>query len=254
MNRLVILMMLCVTGGIASTTPATTIDVQVDGTDVIFLAGRTDITIPPANQDPASFPIERHTGPTPEEALETFPTKIPLSAGNIVSVTDPAAGGINFFNGFGPPFFGPEGNTASGSNLGGLDGISGYQGTEGALAGVFLDDNVPASGPTPTTLNFSTSASRDFLTLSPGLGQVFFIGDGATSGGTLQQFIAPAGATRLFIGIPDGFSFDGPPGAYDDNDGAYQIRLNVIPEPTHAVLLGLTGLMMLGKHRPRQTA
>jgi hypothetical protein len=89
----------------------------------------------------------------------------------------------------------------------------------------------------------------DFASLTPLLGQIFYIGDGKTGGGTFQEFIAPVGATRLFLGIPDGFGFGGAPGAYDDNDGSYQIRIGVnqvpaIPEPqTYALMLA--GLLML---------
>jgi hypothetical protein len=43
--------------------------------------------------------------------------------------------------------------------------------------------------------------SRDYLTLSPVLKQVFFVGDGRTSQGAIQHVINPAGATRLFLGV-----------------------------------------------------
>jgi hypothetical protein len=90
------------------------------------------------------------------------------------------------------------------------------------------------------------------LSLSPALGQVFFIGDGVTNANVIQQFIAPALATRLFLGIPDGFAFVGVPGYYDDNDGSYRIRIGIneiptIPEPSTLLLLGggLLGMMLL---------
>src|SRR5687768_7593029 len=96
---------------------ATVIDVSVQGTDAIFLAGRTDVVIPAANlpwTGPGTHLI-RHGGNTPEEAKETTPTSIAVAGGDVIRVLDPAIGGINFFNGFGPPFFGPSGNTPAGS-------------------------------------------------------------------------------------------------------------------------------------------
>ncbi len=234
--------------GLASSASAVIHDITVDGPDAIFLAGRTDVFIPPPAlpwTGPGTHLLRHVPGPTPEEAMESLPPFISVAGGDVVKVLDPADGGINFFLGPGP-FFGPEGDTSATSTLTSLDGISGYIGTLGALAGVFLDDSIPSTGPAPATLDFSTPASRDFLSLSPDLNQVFFIGDGETSGGTAQEFIAPAGATRLFFGIPDGFGFLGAPGAYDDNDGAYRIRVGInedprttVPEPMTAGLAGM---------------
>ena len=108
---------------------------------------------------------------------------------------------------------------------------------------MFLDASI-ANGVAPASLDFTpTGLGTDFTTLSPVLGQVFYIGDGVTSGNVFQEFTAPAGATRLALGIPDGFGFDGPPGAYDDNDGAYIVRVAVNEIPT--VPSGGTTLAML---------
>jgi phosphatidylserine/phosphatidylglycerophosphate/cardiolipin synthase-like enzyme len=208
------------------TAPATASDVTVTikGSDAVFLAGRTDLVIPPAS-DPWPGGLIRHASPTPEEIQETLPPFVPVSGGDIIRATGPAVGGVSFFNGFGGIVFSPSGNGLSGSNLSSFGGISGYIGPQGALTGVFLDDSIPAAGP-PPTLDFSPAGlGIDFTTLSPALGQVFYIGDGITGGGDFQQFVAPAGATRLFLGIPDGFGFTGAPGAYDDNDGSYQISI-----------------------------
>ena len=231
---------------------AAVIDVTVLGSDAIFLAGRTDVVIPPA-ADPwtTGTHLIRHGGPTPEEIRETVPPSTPVAGGDVIRVLDPAVGGVNFFNGLGPPFFGPGGNGLSGSDLTSLDGISGYKGPQGPLAGVFLDNSIPNGSSPPATLDFTPAGlGTDFLTLSPLLGQVFYIGDGVTSASVFQEFIAPVGATRLFLGIPDGFGFVGLPGAYDDNDGSYRVRIGVnevptIPEPSSmALLLGaaLAGL------------
>jgi hypothetical protein len=237
MKRCITLALLGLSASCALAGTSQLYSVTVAGTDAIFLAGRTDVVIPPSGEPwNTGTHLIRHAGPTPEEALETLPPAIYLAGGDVVQVLDAAEGGINFFNGFGPPFFGPAGNGAAGSLLTSLDGISGYAGPQGPLTGVFLSDAVPNGPVAPARLDFTPGGiGTDFLTLSPELGQVFYIGDGVTSADVFQSFIAPAGATRLFLGIPDGFGFGGAPGAYDDNDGAYLIRLGVnrspIPEP-----------------------
>jgi hypothetical protein len=239
----------------ATSADATIIDVTIRGSDAIWLAGRTDLAIPPANQ-PWPGGMIRHGGPTPEEILETLPPGFTVSGGDVIRVLDPADGGISFFNGFGGTIYGPQGNGIPGSSqLTAFGGISGYIGTQGALVGLFLDDTIP-NGAAPAALNFSNAGiGVDFLTLVPGLGQIFFIGDGQTAGGVFQEFIAPIGATRLFLGVPDGFGFNGGPGAYDDNDGAYRIRLGInefptsVPEPGTLLMLTTGMLLMLGRSK-----
>src|SRR5688572_9954966 len=90
------------------------VSVTVDGPDAIFLAGRTDVIIPPPG-DPwnTGTHLIRHGGPTPEEAQEQLPSFVPVAGGDVIRALDPAIGGVNFFNGDGPPFFGPGGNGAS---------------------------------------------------------------------------------------------------------------------------------------------
>lgn len=82
-----------------------------------------------------------------------------------------------------------------------------------SVIAVFLDDNEPkGSGPDP--LDFSTAASRDFQTLRPELGQVFFIGDGRRANGDLQQFVIPKKATRVFIGTMDSYEWNNNVGGF----------------------------------------
>jgi hypothetical protein len=238
----------------AGTAQAAIYTVTIDGSDAIWLAGRTDLVIPPAGQ---LWPdgLGRHPL-TPENMQETLPPIIAVAAGDVVRALDPAVGGISFFNGFGVGVFGPGGNTPAGSNLTAFGGISSYAGPQGPLVGVFLDDSVP-SGVAPSGLDFTpTGLGIDFASLTPTIGQVFYIGDGKTSGDVFQTFVAPAGATRLALGIPDGFGFVSAPGWYDDNDGNYRVRIGVnevptIPEPgTYALMaLGLVGLSLVARRR-----
>lgn len=83
------------------------------------------------------------------------------------------------------------------------NGINQTSAPIGALMGIFLDDNAPHTTAQNAPLDYSTPASRNFVTATPGLKQVFFIGDGLTADGRLQEFVPPPGAKRLFLGIMD---------------------------------------------------
>ena len=106
--------------------------------------------------------------------------------------------------------------SASGSTPDGLsffssgptNGIGGYVAPIDALVGVFLDNTLPTSSPTPATLDYTTIGTS-FTTFSPQLKQVFFIGDGltGTGSGSVQTFVVPNGATQLFLGDVDGFGW-----------------------------------------------
>lgn len=121
------------------------------------------------------------------------------------------------------------------------------------LIGVFLGDNVPTGATQPASLDFASGL--DFATLAPGLAQMFWIGDGVTGTGTgaTQVFTAPTGATRLFLGTVDGFS-------WNDNTGTYAVTANYtgapvagVPEPaTWALLIG--GFGFVGGALRRRTA
>jgi hypothetical protein len=134
-------------------------------------------------------------------------------------------------------YHGPDGGTIAGNTVYAYGGLSGFiTDLTVPLAGVFLSDSAPQDPP-PPTLDFSSSGmGLDFPTLSPLIGQVFFIGDGQTSGGLVQTFFVPAGATRLYLGCPDSVGGLGYPGAYDDNAGSLSVSVNAVPEPGISVL------------------
>lgn len=134
-----------------------------------------------------------------------------------------------------------------GTNASGTTDILPYGGISGVkddahtmfLVGVFLDDSEP-SGTPPPALDFSPAAiGEHFGSLSPAIGQVFYVGDGLTGtfAGATQQFVVPATATRLYLGFADAFEFGSPtgePGYYGDNSGTIQAILDVRPLATPA--------------------
>jgi hypothetical protein len=135
----------------------------------------------------------------------------------------------------------PSGSSPDGDTVfsrGAENGISAFNLPLNSLLGVFLDNSQPDGFTAPAAIDFSTGASLTFSSLSPDLRQIFFIGDGltGTGGGSVQQFIAPAGATRLFLGIPDGTG-------WNNNGGSFSVTVTAIPEPAAgAALAAITAL------------
>ena len=142
-------------------------------------------------------------------------------------------------------FNGPDGGSYAGgdTNLSSAGDISGIVDSSGTffLVGVFLGSSLPASA--PASLDFSPGGlTQTFSSLSPALGQVFFIGDGltGTGTGTAQQFFAPTGAVQLYLGTADGYNVTGGPGFYSDNQGSLTGSLTdtaATPEPSSLILM-----------------
>jgi hypothetical protein len=177
-------------------------EVTVPGTTDIWLAGQPDGTmLTYTNQvdvAPANSPVEV---PVVAETILTF------SATGSTSYT----GGICY----GPS---PDGGCLVTIDGGPANGISSAQVPADALIGVFVGAGVPG-GQAPAGLDFSANTS--FAMASPLLGQVFFIGDGltGTGSGVVQQFVVPAGATRLFLASSDDL------GASTNNTGQFAVAI-----------------------------
>lgn len=147
---------------------------------------------------------------------------------------------------------GPDGSPGSvfGHSSGAENGISDVTSPINALLGVFLGPGQPDLNPAPAGLSFANAAARDYLSLSPLLQQVFFMGDGWTSGSVAQSLVVPAGATRLYLGTMDGFG-------WWNNDGAIEVSFgnnsNGVPEAgSMLLLLSLGSISLLGLRRKLQ--
>jgi hypothetical protein len=114
------------------------------------------------------------------------------------------------------------------------------------LGGVFLGPAAP-SGSAPAQLTGTT-----FSSISPGLNQIFYIGDGltGTGSGDVQTFYVPAGATRLYLGIIDD-------GGYYDNSGSITATISssdavsAVPEASTwaMMILGFAGVGAMAYRR-----
>jgi hypothetical protein len=191
-------------------------NVTVPGTADVWLAGQANGTILQGiyalnDVAPANSPVLASTG-------------LNMTAGT--SLTFSATGSTNYNGCQGPT---PDGGGVCG-NFSTLAyfGISTYNGPINALLGVFINSSTPG-GTAPAGLNFSTAGATSQATISPLLNQVFFIGDGltGTGSGSVQQFVIPAGATRLYLTDSGGSS--APPAT---------------PLPGSGVLM-LTGLLLV---------
>ena len=139
-------------------------------------------------------------------------------------------------------------------SFGGISGMKLFESVPGDrrvmfLSGVFLDNTDPINLTAPASLDFSsTSLGRSFSSLTPELQQTFFIGDGLTGegSGTIQSFLVPDGATRLFLGIVDGAYFVGGPDYYDNNVGSFSatFELTSVPEIDPTALASVISLVV----------
>jgi hypothetical protein len=120
--------------------------------------------------------------------------------------------------------YGPDGNNLiyDAPSYNGISGITNGPGR--GLVAVFTSETEPAN-PAPAALNFGIIGTN-YATLAPQLRQVFFIGNGLTGSGSAQAVRVPAGATRLYLGLVDGYSYDDTPDGYQDNSGAFSVSVN----------------------------
>jgi len=126
------------------------------------------------------------------------------------------------------PPFGPDGiDQPPNLHIQGAGPLAGYGSADfvGGMVGIFLENSLPGSAPAALQFYVSNSSDggiqTDFKTLSPRIGQVFFIGDGltGTGAGAVQVFAVPATATHLYLGFVDSCN-NTVPGCYSDNSGS----------------------------------
>mgnify|MGYP006367818125 CR=1 FL=1 len=215
---------------------AQAVSVSVPGTANPYLAGMPDGSTAPPDQAPEQSPIAV--------------TGLNLSTGGILTFSGATGGVSNTPSCEGTNCSSVDGNVYGGSLFwdhaaGAQNGLSDIRAPINSLVGVFLTDSAPNLSSPPPRLDFQ-SIGLDFTVLSPQIQQVFFIGDGLTSGDVTQQFLIPDSATRLFLGTMDGFG-------WYNNSGTIMIDVaQAVPEPeTYMMLLAGLGVMAVLSRRRR---
>jgi hypothetical protein len=131
-----------------------------------------------------------------------------------------------------------NGDATNAQTVGSFNGISGFSNAPiNALVGVFLGSSISPTA--PASLDLSGGPISD-----PALQQIFLIGAGPDS------FVAPTGATSLYLGTIDGYQ-------WNNNSGAFSLDLSGgVPEPSTwaMMLVGFGGLGAAMRSRRKQAA
>jgi hypothetical protein len=189
---------------------ATSVVGTVGAHATVFVSAQDDIFLAGQTTVP-TFPSWQTQTLVPGNGAGLLPVAVSVTGGETLHLT--ASGTADCGIGCNPS--GPGGNPQFGTgSIAPYGNVGAYTGTSGEgfqLVGVFNNS------PTPWA--------------------PFVIGTGGS-------FLVPLDATTLYLGLPDGFSFQGPPGTYNDNTGGFTVAGVGVPEPaTWAVMLvGLAGL------------
>ena len=218
-SKLKLLVALLLGFGMIMPASAGTVNVSVPGSSNPWLAGMPDGSTAKGDTAPDASPVEVLGLTFTGGQVLTFSATGWADYGGDCQGTSPDAGNCG------------TGNSAA------ANGMSDITAPWNSLIGVFLGDDQPDGFFPPTGLDFTDNTN--FTSLSPDLRQVFFIGDGltGTGNGSVQQFIVPTGATRLFLGSLDG-------GGWYNNGGSFDVTVSSVPVPPALYLLG-SGLLGL---------
>ena len=137
-------------------------------------------------------------------------------------------------------------NTLVGTTINSANGIAGISKSNRImfLVGVFVGASAPNNNTSAAANNYDDGDTR--VEFNPVIGQTFYIGDGRTTGGELQRFYVPGGATRLYFGFADGDTFSGAPSWYGDNSGNFTVTSDFGPDVPEPGTIGLVSMALMG--------
>lgn len=195
------------------TMPADGVSVTIPSISQLMLAGAVDGTR--YGYDGDSSPL-------------SSPVSIPVASGQALQIV--ARGRVedivftgNLLRFRGP--WSPDGRAQVSDFAAYMDGINGlgrFQGRIGALIGIFTGDSlVPRLS--PYAYSFTNDAGLSVPVLRPNLQQPFHVGSGLTPDDLLRTIVAPAGATKLYLGVA---------GFVNSSSGAFRAVIRNVAAPT----------------------
>ena len=187
------------------------VEIKVPGTSDPWLAGMPD------GSKASSVDSAPYQSPILVPGIDLIPGGV---------LTFSVSGGVYNTSGCPPSCNPPDGENFQAHDNGAENGFPNINARMNALVGVFINDKQPNTSSPPPMLDFS-KIGFSFSSLYPSLNQIFFIGDGLTGDncGSVQTFIIPAGATRLFLGTMDSWE-------WSDNSGAFIVRVTLTTTPS----------------------
>jgi hypothetical protein len=212
------------------------IDTTVKGTSNVYFAGHTLAELDAIRIAEGTYPEALYFGDLSDP--NTSPSAIDITGlGGALSISASGAWAHGADS-----LVGPEGEVSPirlSRPQYGIFGVSLLEANLSMLVGVFLSDLAPIPGGEP----FSLSTLRGDDMTGPLLNQGFAIG------ASLANIIAPTGATRLYLGLHDGFE-------WTNNRGSVDVRIQdhvPVAEPATLSLLG-AGLLGFGLVRRKRKA
>jgi hypothetical protein len=210
---------------LAASSAMANVTITVSGKDSIYFAGRSSPIPIPSGRTASDYWGDL----TDPDVIPGF-VDITGFGGTIVSITATGLWSHTPFPSSDADGYGP--NNMTNAPYGDF-GISLVNAPLDTLVGVFLDDSTPVPGTEPAVL---IAGVHDMT--SPLLQQGFVIGS------SLENITIPTGATRLFLGLHNGYE-------WTNNSGSMTVTLTPIPAPG-AILLGSIGVGFVGWLRRRR--
>ncbi len=174
-----------------------------------------------------------------DEAPQQSPALVERTLSHAVAVTFQAIGAVQHTPECPPNCYGPNGAEPTRHRGGAENGMSDTTAPMNALLGVFLSDEPPDRDKAPRPFDRRT-IERDVAVVAPKLKQLFFIGDGKLRNGTARRYLVPAKATRLYLGVVDGYE-------WHNNSGSFTVTVAIERDSVESDLFAVESTITYSK-------